>query len=145
MKKGAYDLGRKAVYYIVVVIIIAVLFVYIMNNFREYRITMLSTLDKATDFAMVNNIVICVSQKDADTGKMYLGKIDPAKLNKDSLTKCLGGNPPYSDKSVKIKIGKDEIITQEPYFEYTKYERTVILEDKEKTLEINIEKYPLVR
>lgn len=145
MKKGAYDLGRKAVYYIVVVIIIAVLFVYIMNNFREYRMTMLSTLDKATDLAMVNNVLRCVSQKDADTGRIYLGKIDPVKLNKESLTKCLGSNPPYSDKSVKIKIGKDEIITQDPYFEYTEYQRTVIYKGNEETLKISIEKYPLVK
>lgn len=145
MKKGAYDLGRKAIYYIVVIIIIAVLFVYITNNFRKYQITMLSTLDTATDSAMVNNVVRCVSQKDADTGRVYFGKIDESKLDKDYLTKCLGSDKPYTDKSVKIEIDGKEITTQEPYFEYSEYKLTVMYKEKEETLKISIEKYPLVK
>lgn len=140
MKKGAYDLGRKSVYYIVVVIIVAVLFVFISNSFRKYQVTRLSNLDEVTDFVMINNIIKCISQKDADTGKIYIGKIDEAKLDKDSLMKCLGKDPPYTEKSIKLNIKNKEIITQEPFFEYSEYEKTVEY-DGSTTLKISIEKY----
>ena len=67
MKKGAYDLGRKAMYYIVVMIIIAILFTYMINSFHKYKVTMIGNLDEVTDLVMINNIMKCVSQKDEDT------------------------------------------------------------------------------
>lgn len=144
MKKGAYDLGRKSVYYIVVVIIVTVLFVFVSNSFRKYQVTKLSNLDEVTDFVMINTIIKCISQKDADTGKIYMNKIDEAKLDKDSLMKCLGKNPPYTEKSIKLNIRNKEVITQEPFFEYTEYEKKVDY-NGDTTLKISIEKYPSIQ
>lgn len=145
MKKGAYDLGRKALYYIIVMIIIAVLFTYMLNSVRKYQITNISNLDKVTDLVMVQNVIKCVSQKDAETGKISLGKIDEAKLKQESLVECLGKKPPYSDKAVKLEIKNIKLETQTPYFEYTKYKRKVIYQDKEEELKINIERYPRIQ
>lgn len=144
MKKGAYDLGRKAVYYIVVIIIIAVLFVYISNSFRKFQIMRLSTLNEVTDFVIINNVVKCVSQKDADTGRIYLDRIDETRLDKDILMACLGTDKIYTGKSIMLKINNKEITTQKPYFDYSKYERTVEYKGKEEKLEISIEKYPKI-
>lgn len=144
MKKGAYDLGRKAMYYIVVIIIIAILFVYISNSFRKFQITKLSTLNEVTDLVVVNNVVKCISQKDADTGRMQLYKIDETKLNKDSLIACLGTDKPFSTKSIVLKInGGEKLNTQKNVFDYSTYKRTVEYKG-EKTLEISIEKYPKI-
>lgn len=141
MKKGAYDLGRKAVYYIVVIIIIAILFVYISNSFRKYQIVRLSTLDELADLAVLNNVVKCVSQKDTDTGRVYLYKIDESKLSKDELTKCLGTNKLYTNKAVRIKInGKELVETQKPFFKYLTYKRTAEYKNNKTELEISIEK-----
>ncbi len=141
MKKGAYDLGRKAVYYIVVIIIIAILFVYISNSFRKYQVVRLSTLDELADLVLLNNVIKCVSQKDSDTGRVYLYKIDEAKLNKDELTKCLGTNKLYLNKALKIKInGKEFVETQKPAFAYPAYKRTVEYQNNKAELEISIEK-----
>ncbi|MDP2909424.1 MAG: hypothetical protein Q8N77_06490 [Nanoarchaeota archaeon] len=149
MKKGAYDLGRKAVYYIVVVVIIAVLFLYITNNFRNYQIIRLSTLDKATDLVMVQAALKCLSQKDTETGRTYMYKIDESKLEKEALINCLGKDKPYNNKAIKIEIkikDKDkEIITQEPYFEYNEYTRTVDYNGQKEKLKISIEQYPTVK
>lgn len=145
MKKGAYDLGRKAVYYIVVIIIIAILFVYISNSFRKFQIARFSALNEVTDFVILNNIIKCISQKDVDTGRIYVYKIDETKLNKDSLTACLGTNKPYSSKSIMLKInGEEKLTTQKPIFDYSKYERTVEYSRNEVNLEIYIEKYPKI-
>lgn len=144
MKKGAYDLGRKAMYYIVVIIIIAILFVYISNSFRKFQITKLSTLNEVTDLVVVDNVVKCISQKDADTGRIHLYKIDEAKLNKDRLVSCLGAEKPYTVKSITLKIdGVEKINTQKNVFDYSTYKRTVEYNGK-KTLEIQIEKYPKI-
>jgi len=145
MKKGAYDLGRKSIYYIVVVIIIAFLFVYVTNNFKNYQATMFSTMDKATDLVMVDNVMKCLSIKDADTGRVHFGIIDRSKLNKESLNQCLGNEKTYFDKAVKIKLDKIEETTHDPYFEYTEYKRTVIHDGGRKVLIIGIEKNPLIR
>lgn len=144
MKKGAYDLGRKSVYYIVVVIIVAILFIYMTNSFRKYQVTQLSNLNEVTDLVMINNIMKCVSQKDPDTGRIYFGKLNEALLEKDSLINCLGKNKPYTDKSIKLEIGNKKIITQKPFFDYSNYERTVEYDGKTEKLKIGIEKYPQI-
>jgi hypothetical protein len=145
MKKGAYDLGRKAIYYIVVIIIIAILFVYISNSFRKFQIVRFSALNEVTDFVILNNVIKCVSQKDADTGRIYLYQIDETKLNKDSLTACLGTNKIYSSKSIMLKInGEEKLTTQKPIFDYSKYEKPVQYSRSDATLEIYIEKYPKI-
>lgn len=145
MKKGAYDLGRKAVYYIVVVVIIAVLFLYITNNFRNYQVVRLSTLDKATDLVMVQAALKCLSQKDTETGRTYMYKIDESKLEKEALINCLGKDKPYANKAIKIEIKGKEITTQEPYFEYTKYTKTVEYKGQKEKLGISIEKYQTIK
>ena len=142
MKKGAYDLGRKAVYYIVVLVIIAFLFVYMTNNFRKYQITRLSNLDELTNLVMLKNIERCVSKIDPDTGMLELYIIDENRLNKESLIECLGKRSPYTDKAIKLEITGKIIETQEPYFDYTKYERSVTYKGESKELEISIENYP---
>lgn len=146
MKKGAYDLGRKAVYYITVIVIIAFLFAYMTNNFRRYQIIRMSNLDELTDLVMLNNIIKCVAKIDKDTGRIYLDTIDEAKIDKDLLVKCLGEKKPYTDKAIKLQIGEKKMIeTQEPYFDYTLYERDVKYKGKEEKLRINIEKYPQLK
>lgn len=142
MKKGAYDLGRKAMYYIVVMIIIAVLFTYMSGNFRKYQITKLSNLDSVTDLVMIHNVIKCVSKTDTDTGRIYLYTIDEKKLDKESLTKCLGENRPYTDKAIKLQFMDQEVETGKPYFDYTDYEREVQYQGELKKLKISIEKYP---
>lgn len=150
MKKGAYDLGRKAVYYIVVIVIIAILFVFISSSFRKYQIEKLSILNEVTDFIIVNNVIKCISYKDADTGRFYLYRIDESKFDKDSMVKCLGPEKLYSSKAIRLKIiGGKEFETQKPYYDFVRYEKTVEFtgskgEKTEKTLEIYIEKYPVI-
>lgn len=145
MKKGAYDLGRKALYYIVVIIIIAILFTYISNSFRKYQITKLSYLNEVTDLVMVNNIIKCISYKDSDTGRIYLYKIDKELLKEDSIMDCLGRERPYTEKSIKLEIDKEIVITQDPYFEHTEYKKEVEYDGKKTTLKISIEKYPKIQ
>lgn len=142
MKKGAYDLGRKAMYYIVVMIIIAVLFTYMSNNFRKYQITKLSNLDSVMDLVMINNVIKCVSKVDIDTGRIYLYTIDEKKLNEESLVKCLGKNEPYTNKAIKLQFMDKEVETGKPYFDYTDYEREVQYQGELKKLKISIEEYP---
>lgn len=141
MKKGAYDLGRKAMYYIVVIIIIAILFVYISNSFRKYQVVRLSTLDELSDLVVLNNVIKCISQKDADTGNILIYTIDESKLNKYELTKCLGTNKIYTNKAVKISIdGREFVETQKSDLGYSTYKRTAEYRNNKAKLEISIEK-----
>jgi len=141
MKKGAYDLGRKAMYYIVVMIIIAILFTYMTNNFHKYKVTMISNLDEVTDLVIINNIMKCVSQKDEDTGKISFYIIDKKMLEGEALMNCLGNDKPYTDKSIKLKIGNIETVTQKPFFEYNEYQKMVEYQGEAEELKISIEKY----
>ncbi|MBM3200093.1 hypothetical protein FJZ53_04080 [Candidatus Woesearchaeota archaeon] len=141
MKKGAFDLGRKSVYYIVVVIIIAILFGYMSNVFRDYQIAKLSTVDETADLIVVNKVIKCVSQKDPDTNNILLYRIDDSKLDGEFLKSCLGTESPYTDRSVKLIIGGKETVTQEAAMKYSEYTRTVKYNGKDETLYISVEKY----
>lgn len=145
MKKGAYDLGRKSLYYIVVMIIIAVLFTYMMSSFSKYQVTRLSNLDKVTDFVMINNILGCISQKDADTGITDLYNINENMFKKEELLKCLGDSDFYKDKAIKLEVKKFKVETQEPFFGYSEYNKEVRYNNELAELKISIEKYPRIK
>jgi hypothetical protein len=90
MKKGAYDLGRKALYYIIALMIIAVIFIYISNALYKYQITGFENLNKIKEPAIINKVNSCFYYEDKEIERIYANTVDMEKFNQATLEKCLG-------------------------------------------------------
>lgn len=88
MKKGAYDLGRKALYYIVALIIIAFVFVYISNVLYKEQIKGLENLQNMAGIGILNQVNSCFYYEDKEIGRVYANTVDLEKFKQENLEKC---------------------------------------------------------
>lgn len=88
MKKGAYDLGRKSLYYIVAIMIIALMFVYTSNVLYRYQEKGFKNLEGMQDLGTINKINSCFYYEDKETGRIYPNTVDLDKFNQENLEKC---------------------------------------------------------
>lgn len=88
MKKGAYDLGRKALYYVVAIMIISLIFVYMSNALYKYQNNGLENLDNLKGIATINKVNSCFYYEDKETGRVYLNTVDMEKFKQENLGKC---------------------------------------------------------
>lgn len=120
-KKAAYDLGRKAIYFTVALIVIALIFVYVSNSMQNYQFKSLNYLSKVSQLVQVKGLEKCISQK--DNNRIYLGELS-TKLDIDSIKKCLEENGLSKDRGFRITVeGKQPIKTTDEPIEYESYER----------------------
>jgi len=114
MKKGAYDLGRKALYYVVAIMIISLIFVYTSNAIYKYQINGLENLDNVVGTATINKVNSCFYYEDKETGRIYANTVDMEKFKQENLEKCtdtpmmvslikFSGNTILSSSVVSIK------------------------------------------
>lgn len=142
MKKGGYDLGRKSVYYVVALIVIAIVFIYTSNATYGYQAKGMEHLKSLEGLGMLNKINSCFAYEDKGIGRVYTNIIDLEKFNQENLEKC-------TSQPITIKLTteeKEEKITQdeERLSNSRKLKRVVIIKEKEKedegVLEIEIRK-----
>lgn len=96
LKKGAYDLGRKAVYYIIVVFILFFMFVYVNNAVMDYQASDFKALENLRYLPEINKIKSCFYYKYPLSEKIY-SDIDLDNFDKKTLSGCY-------DKPVKLKL-----------------------------------------
>ena len=107
--KGAYDLGRKAVYMVVVLLIISVLFVYVTNKVADFQAGKIKALNLIEKQFIADRLLSCFAFE--QNGRTHLGIIDKSKLNKNVLGKCFN-NALLSIKSDEIYVTLGQGIIQ---------------------------------
>ncbi len=88
MKKGAYDLGRKALYYVVAAMIIALIFVYTSNALYKYQKKGLDNLHNMEVIGILNKVNSCFYYEDSEIGRTYANTVDMTKFKQENLQKC---------------------------------------------------------
>lgn len=117
MKKGAYDLGRKALYYIVSIMIVALVFVYTSSALYKYQQKSFETLSNVEGTGMLNKVDSCFQYEDSETGRVYPNTVNMEKFKQENLEKCTNtpitvkltknsGETTISNKADLIKEGK---------------------------------------
>jgi len=111
-KKGGYNLGRKAVYYIIVIFVLTFIFLYMRNALVDYNDTVTRDADQIEGAIIAAEALFspkCFVYYDEEIGRAYPGIIDMAKFDDKVFGKvCL----PYIDDPYRFKlldkvIGKD--------------------------------------
>lgn len=117
-KKGdESNLGRKSVYYLVVLFALVILFFYVNGMFVNYEKAILVDFNEAQHLAYINVLVNCISYE--NNGRVYFGLIDENKYNSDILGKCV-------DVPVKLQldakiIESGEFISGDKLYNYIRY------------------------
>ncbi len=99
MKKGGYDLGRKALYYVVAIMIIALVFVYASNAIGKYQDENLQNLESIKGVGIINKANSCFNYEDKEIGRVYANTVDLEKFKQENLEKCM-------NMAVKVKLTK---------------------------------------
>jgi len=102
--KGLYDLGRKAIYMIIAVIIISFVFMYAKSIFVGYQakhIRGFSNLEPNIIFSVAVTSPHCFAYYDEEIGRTYPGVIDFSKFNDYQLENCFV----YTKKKVSFSLG----------------------------------------
>ena len=139
-KKAAYDLGRKSIYFIVAIIVIALIFVYVSNSIKSYQFESLKYVNKVMYLTQVKGIEKCISYKDNE--RAYLGKLSRLDLDIAFIKNCLEKDEILKDKEFRITVeGKQRIeTTDNPMIEYNSYTKYFLLQNQIKEITIDIEK-----
>ena len=89
LKKGAYDLGRKAIYYLLVSLILFFVFVYVNNTVREYQEKDFQALEKLSYLSEINKLKSCFYYEYPLSERVY-SDIDLNKFDEKTLSECYG-------------------------------------------------------
>ncbi len=105
MKKGGYDLGRKALYYVVAIMIIALVFVYASNAIGKYQEKTLQNLEGIKGLGIINKVNSCFYYEDKDLDRVYSNTVDLEKFKQENLEKCM--NTAIKVKLIKLTKGQE--------------------------------------
>jgi hypothetical protein len=103
MKKGAFDLGRKALYMIVVVLILTVVFLYMRHMVLSYTSEVVSNVDRVEKEVIVQKMLFspeCLAYKDTESGRVYPGTIVLGKVSDNLGKNCLK----FIKRPVKLRV-----------------------------------------
>ncbi|MEK6816873.1 MAG: hypothetical protein AABY09_04625 [Nanoarchaeota archaeon] len=91
-KNAQYDLSRKALYFIIVIFFLAVMFIILNSAFRTLDVRILTTSQSMAQKVLMNEALyspLCFAYVDKDTGRAHPGIIDASKFNSANLyTSC---------------------------------------------------------
>ncbi|MFH1332138.1 MAG: hypothetical protein ABIH63_02535 [archaeon] len=131
MKKGAYDLGRKVLYYVVAAMIIALVFIYISNALYKYQKKGFENLKEIEGVGVLNKINSCFYYEDKEINRVYANTVDMEKFKKENLQQC-------TDQKMRImltRLGKEPKTTtisqgDENVIETQTFRRLVTIRDQ---------------
>lgn len=109
-KKGQYDLGRKALYLIVVIFFLTIMFIYLNTTFGQFDLKILKATDKVTSELIAMTTFIspqCFAYVEPSTGRAYPGIIDLSRFKNDSMYKTCGLY--YEDKFAAYLLMGDDL------------------------------------
>ncbi|MBI5871666.1 hypothetical protein HZB88_01120 [archaeon] len=103
-RKGGYDLGRKWIYLIVCIIIIAFLFFILKAKFLGEEMARIECSDEVNAVLAMNKIVACMGYSDGG-----FGMIDLDKFTEENLENCAG----EEGRKIALSVG-DKMIGEVP-------------------------------
>jgi len=115
-KKGAYDLGRKSVYFIVVAFVLVLVFAFVGSFFSGMKIKQVDELKPEEYKAYFYSVLDCIGYENS---REYFNVIDFEKINSNVLEKCLkdktiGIDLKFEDSSGNCKVLNDDIQVKIP-------------------------------
>lgn len=102
MKRAQFDLGRKALYMIVVVFILVFIFFYMGTIMNNYYAEAVVDSDRISTELIASNLLLspnCLAYSEKDLPRTYLGVIDIDKFAMQ-IERCL----PYTDRPYRISV-----------------------------------------
>ena len=130
MSRGAYDIGRKPFYYLVVVFIIAILFIYMSNAIGTYQEKSFQDLDELEHLILVHRVLACFAAKDPEFSRSLPGTLDLQSFSLEALKGCVGTVP------VRVTLGDNLLrTTLQGNFDRS-YPRYVLLHSGSRTPEL---------
>lgn len=91
MKKAAYDLGRKSVYFIVVAFYLAFMFAYAANMVMNYQEDTLQDLDRIDNGLLLPRATYCFALYDTELKHNSYGILELEKINEKTFKDCFKG------------------------------------------------------
>ena len=121
MKKGAYDIGRKVIYYFIVVLVLGFLLLYTDNVFGRYQSETEINTDSISDMIKIFHATNCLSMKE-DT-RTYFGVLDENQarlfqecMDDPNIVLILKESPSYNlisvegyDTYTKVMLNEDKL------------------------------------
>ncbi len=108
MRKGQYDIGRKTIYFIVVIFFLTFIFLYMRGVVVGSDEDLYYNLHHAKAELILQQLSTspnCFAYHDAEISRTYPGILDSEKLTKDSIDSCMkfyeGFNVKVGDKLFK--------------------------------------------
>lgn len=126
MRKAQFDLSRKAVYYLIVLFVLAFIVISMNNVIKSGNLKDISLLGKSAGNLLVAEVITspnCFTEYDEDIDRNYPGMIDSGKFNEDALSSC---GKYFQDK---YSINLDDKELGDSQFNGKKFSRPVILKD----------------
>lgn len=102
MSRGQFDLGRKALYLVIVVFVLIFVFFYMSSLMNNYYARTVVDSDRISSELIASNLLVsqnCLAYYDAELDRTYLGIVDLDKFGAN-LETCL----PYADRPFKVTI-----------------------------------------
>ena len=86
-----YEIGKKMLFYVSMVIVILIIFIGLIYTFRKYVQSPLETDPRIYVDTYLDRFLSspdCFAYKDSETNVTYTGMIDRSKFNQERLNKC---------------------------------------------------------
>jgi len=128
MKKGAYDLGRKAIYYVIVVLVLGFLLLYTDNVFGRVQEDTVLNIGSIKDMIKLSGAMNCISLKE-DT-RIYLGVLDENQVSK--FQECM------KDPNVILLLESSPEFAKVSVEGYNTYTKAVLHNDKFEIIKLRI-------
>ncbi|MFH0752799.1 MAG: hypothetical protein V1914_04370 [archaeon] len=107
MSRGQFDLGRKALYMVVVVFVLIFIFFYMSTLMNNHFAKTVKDVDRISTEIIASNLLVsssCLAYEDPKVSRTYIGVIDLEKL-----TVNLGSCLPYNDRPFRVSVAGKEI------------------------------------
>jgi len=126
MKRGQIT-GYKQIYFIIALFIIAFMFVYLHQSFKQYSQESLECTSEAYQEIMIAKILYsdCFTYTDIDTNALIPGSIDKSKFIQESYNNCFH----FIIKKTNLTI--DGVSVGEPIYDPITINKTIWLYDND--------------
>ncbi len=135
-KKGAYDLGRKSVYWVVAILFIGLIFAYVSNELTSYKLKSAEYINHVLILSQVANLERCISVEENERVNLGFLRED---LNLDVVKKCLNRISLMKGSNFLIKIDGKEVVKTSDEFEYVPFDRYFFQKNQIKKVTFGIE------
>lgn len=137
MRRGAYTLGHKSVYWIIAAFFLAVIFLYSFYMYAHYQEGSLECTGAVVNEMMVAKVLYasdCFVAYDTELARALPGVIDMEKFTQENYNSCFK----YLDKNMQLTIG-EKTIGEEVEHPVTIHKPVLLSDGTPATLNIEVE------